>query len=155
MSPTTDDSLDHLCSTGVEHMLVWPVAFVSDHIETLVEIDVEYAEKAKQLGVKTFTRVKNFDSDPDFLDFLAQLVCRSANDLLNQPESPLLRDFTERAAGPFCSSQAGGCLCANYYLSGRMGMERGTNYAKISEPSRIPVGQKKKLLSTQKPESKP
>ncbi len=136
MDPTTDKTIEELCSSGTEHMLVWPVAFVSDHIETLVEIDLEYAEMAKKQGVKTFSRVKNFDTDPDFINFLALQVIRAATDLLQCPDTPLLRDFNIRAAGPFCSAQPGGCLCANYYLSGRNGLERGKSFVRIDSDSK-------------------
>ncbi|MEN9825374.1 MAG: hypothetical protein RI953_1119 [Pseudomonadota bacterium] len=132
MSPTTEDSIERLCSNGVEHMLVWPVAFVSDHIETLVEIDLEYGEFAKNKGVKTFSRVKNLDDDFDFVRFLAQMIHRGANDLAEHGQTLLLRDFEEQTAGPFCSSQPAGCLCANYYLSGKSGMKRGTRFAKLA-----------------------
>lgn len=131
MSPTTEDSIDRLCAQGVEHMLVWPVAFVSDHIETLVEIDLEYAELAKHKGVASFSRVKNLDDDPDYVQYLAQMIQRGANDLVAHGRTLLLRDFEEQSAGPFCSSQPAGCLCANYYLSGKSGMTRGTRFNKI------------------------
>lgn len=131
MSPTTEQSIEKLCAEKVEHICVWPVAFVSDHIETLVEIDLEYSELAKKQGVKTFTRVKNLDADHDFISFLTQMVRRGASDLANHGRTLLLRDFTENAAGPFCSSQPAGCLCANYFLSGKAGIKRGTCAARV------------------------
>lgn len=134
MSPTTEGSIETLCQQGVEHFCVWPVAFVSDHIETLVEIDIEYAELAHKQGAKTFTRVKNLDSDFDFISFLSLLVQRGANELASHGRTLLLRNFDEDGAGPFCSSQPAGCLCANYYLSGQAGLERGTAHSKIVRP---------------------
>lgn len=132
MSPTTESSITDLCKKGTEHFLVWPIAFVSDHIETLVEIDLEYAEFAKHHGAKSFTRVKNLDADFDFISFLARHVQQAASDLSSIGRSLYIRDFGEDAAGPFCSTQPGGCLCANYYLSGQAGLERGTSFAKIT-----------------------
>jgi ferrochelatase len=120
---------------------VWPLAFVSDHIETLVEIDVEYAAMAKQLGIQTFQRVKNFDADPDFVSLLTSIVTRGARDLQKNSDSPLLRDLAQRPAGPYCASQPAGCLCANYYLSGRQGLERGTAFARVAPKN--PSGPKK------------
>ncbi len=137
MDPTTEASVEKLCATGVEHILVWPVAFVSDHIETLVEVDMEYAELAHKKGCKTFTRVKNFDSDDDFIAFLGQQISRAARDLLLTPSTPLLRDFQERVTGPYCAAQPGGCLCANYYLSGRAGLERGKLWPRLDETSKV------------------
>lgn len=137
MSPTTEGSIEALAAQGVEHIWVWPAAFVSDHIETLVEIDLEYAEIAKERGIKTFSRVKNLDADFDFISFLAALVRRGASDLERHGRTLLLRDFTEDAAGPYCSSQPAGCLCANYFLSGAAGITRGTACAKITRTSSL------------------
>jgi len=137
MSPTTEASIEKICAEGVEHVLVWPVAFVSDHIETLVEIDLEYAEMAHKRGCKTFSRVKNFDSDDDFISFLGRQIIRAAGDLLHNSSTPLLRDFKERRTGPFCAAQPGGCLCANYYLSGRAGLERGKLLPRLDENSKL------------------
>ncbi|MEN9810307.1 MAG: HLIP-like ferrochelatase [Pseudomonadota bacterium] len=134
MSPTTEGSIERLCAAGIEHFLVWPVAFVSDHIETLVEVDLEYSELAHSKGAKTFSRVKNLDSDNDFISFLKTIIHRGAEDLAAHGRSLLLRDFNEDAAGPFCSSQPAGCLCAKYYLSGLAGLQRGTCVTKIVRP---------------------
>jgi hypothetical protein len=76
--------------------------------------------------------VKNLDDDFDFVRFLAQMIHRGANDLAEHGQTLLLRDFEEQTAGPFCSSQPAGCLCANYYLSGKSGMKRGTRFAKLA-----------------------
>jgi ferrochelatase len=126
MTPTTEQSIESLCAAGTEHFLVWPVAFVSDHIETLVEVDLEYAEYAKQKGAVTFSRVKNLDADLDFVQFLKMMIQRGASDLATHGRTLWLRDIDEQAAGPFCSNQPAGCLCANYYLSGQAGLRRGT-----------------------------
>lgn len=136
MSPTTEHTIERLCAEGNEHLLVWPVAFVSDHIETLVEIDLEYSEFAMAKGAKSFSRVKNLDDDEDFIQYLTHLVHRGADDLQRRKKTPLLRDFTEQPAGPFCSSQPAGCLCANYFLSGRDGLLRGKSYTKIDSSTR-------------------
>lgn len=131
MSPTTEHSIERLCARGVEHFLVWPVAFVSDHIETRVEIDLEYADFAKQKGAKSFSRVGNLNADFDFVSFLARTIHSAAQELATAGRTKLLRNFEEDAAGPFCSAQPGGCLCANYYLTGLSGQERGTRFSRI------------------------
>lgn len=131
MKPTTDDTIKQLCERGIDTLLIWPIAFVSDHIETLVEIDAEYSEMAKNLGCTRFERIKNLNFDSDFIELLSLFVRRAANDLLVYSESPLLRDLRHQAAGPYCSLQPAGCLCGNYYLSGRDQKKRGTSYARI------------------------
>lgn len=131
MNPTTDDTIKSLCESGTEALIVWPIAFVSDHIETLVEIDVEYSDMAKKLGCKSFERIQNLNTDSDFIELLKSFVTTAAADLIKTPATPLLRHLNQQPAGPYCSIQAGGCLCGNYYLSGREQLKRGTAYARI------------------------
>jgi ferrochelatase len=131
MKPTTDDTIKKLCVNSVETLIVWPIAFVSDHIETLVEIDVEYAEMARNLGCKRFERIQNLNTDSDFIQMLSSFICKAGHDLRKTIETPLLRNLTQQPAGPYCSLQAGGCLCGNYYISGREQLKRGTSYARI------------------------
>jgi len=58
-------------------LLVVPIAFVSEHSETLVELDVEYRELAHKLGVPGYYRVPAQNSDPGFIVALAGLVRRT------------------------------------------------------------------------------
>ncbi len=74
-------------------MLVVPIAFVSEHSETLVELDVEYRELAEAKGVPGYFRAPAQNSDPAFIGSLAALVRGS------------------RARGPGLCSWAGGRTC--------------------------------------------
>lgn len=60
--------------TGV---VVVPIAFVSDHIETLVELDIENRHIAAQAGVPVYVRAEVGNDDPDFIQALAGLVRRA------------------------------------------------------------------------------
>ena len=51
-----------------------PVAFVSEHSETLVELDIEYAKLARETGVKDYIRVATARTHPAFVDALASLA---------------------------------------------------------------------------------
>jgi ferrochelatase len=51
-----------------------PVAFVSEHSETLVELDIEYAKLAEKVGVPDYIRVSTVRSHPAFIGALAGLV---------------------------------------------------------------------------------
>jgi ferrochelatase len=51
-----------------------PLSFVSDHIETLHEIDIEYREEAHKLGITDFRRMESLNSSPTFIQCLAELV---------------------------------------------------------------------------------
>jgi ferrochelatase len=76
LGPSTDDEVRQAGADGVP-LLVVPIAFVSEHSETLVELDVEYRELAQEAGVPAYYRAPAQNSDPGFIDALASLV-RSA-----------------------------------------------------------------------------
>lgn len=44
LGPQTDEAIKGLCQRGKKNMLLVPIAFTSDHIETLYELDIEYAQ---------------------------------------------------------------------------------------------------------------
>jgi ferrochelatase len=58
-------------------VLVCPIAFVSEHSETLVELDVEYREEAERLGVPGYFRVPAQNSDAAFIAALRALVLQA------------------------------------------------------------------------------
>lgn len=74
LEPSTEEMLRHLAAHGSENLLVVPLSFVSDHIETLYEIDIQYAEEARALGIANFRRSPSLNSSPRFIDCLAELV---------------------------------------------------------------------------------
>ena len=57
-----------------------PISFVSEHIETLQEIDIEYKEIAEEAGIKNFCRVPALNTHAGFIDALADLVVNSLDD---------------------------------------------------------------------------
>ncbi|TCZ64056.1 ferrochelatase [Roseicella aquatilis] len=73
LGPSTEDELERAAHDGVA-VLVCPIAFVSEHSETLVELDVEYREEAQRLGVPGYFRVPAQNSDPGFIAALVGLV---------------------------------------------------------------------------------
>jgi ferrochelatase len=66
--------LRELGEQGVQDLVVVPISFVSEHIETLEEIDLEYAEIAHEAGIDNFRRVPALNTDPIFIGGLADLV---------------------------------------------------------------------------------
>ncbi len=76
IGPSTEDELERAGHDKVA-VLVCPIAFVSEHSETLVELDVEYREEAEKLGVPAYFRVPAQNSDPAFISALADLVQRT------------------------------------------------------------------------------
>ena len=74
LKPYTEDALQELGEQGVKDLVVVPISFVSEHIETLEEIDIDYRELATAAGVKNFRRVPALDTDPAFIAALTDLV---------------------------------------------------------------------------------
>jgi ferrochelatase len=73
LGPSTPEAIGKAAADGVG-VLLTPVAFVSEHIETLVELDVEYAELAHGLGVAPYLRAPAAGVAPDFIGALAAAV---------------------------------------------------------------------------------
>ena len=73
IGPATDEEIERAGAEGIGVVLV-PVAFVSEHSETLVELDIEYAERAHRAGVPVYIRVPTVATAADFIAGLAQLV---------------------------------------------------------------------------------
>jgi ferrochelatase len=77
LKPYTEDALQELGEQGIEEIVVVPISFVSEHIETLQEIDIEYREIAEEAGIDHFHRVPALNTHPVFIDSLAQMVAKS------------------------------------------------------------------------------
>ena len=92
LDPSTEVVIEKAAEDKVA-VLVVPIAFVSEHSETLVELDVEYRELAEKLGVPHYFRAPAQNSDAGFIASLAALVTAS------------------RARGPGMCSFAGGRVC--------------------------------------------
>lgn len=92
LTPSTETEIERAAKDKVA-LLVVPIAFVSEHSETLVELDVEYREVAERLGVPGYFRVPTQNSDAGFIAALAGLVRHA------------------RAQGPGLCSFAGGRMC--------------------------------------------
>ena len=58
-------------------MIVVPISFVSDHVETLHEIAIEHREQAHQLGIADYRMTPGLNDAPQFIDALASLVRRA------------------------------------------------------------------------------
>ncbi|MCS7031432.1 MAG: ferrochelatase [Gloeomargarita sp. SKYG116] len=74
LKPYTEDVIPALAAQGVRDLLVIPISFVSEHIETLQEIDQEYRELAHHSGIINFHRVPALNTHPRFIQDLAEAV---------------------------------------------------------------------------------
>ncbi|KAF8404025.1 hypothetical protein HHK36_008901 [Tetracentron sinense] len=77
LKPYTDETIIELGQKGVKSLLAVPISFVSEHIETLEEIDVEYKELALESGIEKWGRVPALGCEPTFIADLADAVIES------------------------------------------------------------------------------
>ena len=74
IGPSTEEMIDRLAAEGVRDLLVVPISFVSDHIETLYEVDMLYGDQARARGITNFRRIDSLNDFPLFLDALADVA---------------------------------------------------------------------------------
>jgi ferrochelatase len=73
LGPSTAEAIEAAAADGVG-VLIDPIAFVSDHIETLVELDRDYARVAARLHIRHYLRTPVVGADPVFIDGLAGAI---------------------------------------------------------------------------------
>jgi ferrochelatase len=76
VGPTVPQALAVLLSEGLRHVIVAPVSFVSDHLETLYDIDLHYRRLALEMGFEAFERIASLNVSEDFIAVLADRVIR-------------------------------------------------------------------------------
>jgi protoporphyrin/coproporphyrin ferrochelatase len=101
LSPSTDEEIRRAGKDGVP-LLVVPIAFVSEHSETLVELDIEYRHLAEQQGVPAYIRVPTVDALPSFIEGLAAEARRA----LERPAR-----LGPAGGGRICPASAALCAC--------------------------------------------
>lgn len=101
LGPATPDAIKQAAAEGVGAVVV-PIAFVSEHIETLVELDIEYGELAHEVGCAPYLRAPALGVDPDFIGALA-----------NETLKVLAGE-----QGPRCGN--GSCACDNRFAKFEM-----------------------------------
>ncbi len=77
LEPSLNDTIEKLAREGVRRMLVIPIAFLTDHIETLHEINIEARRHAESLGVSDFHMMPALNDSPLLIRGLADLVLRA------------------------------------------------------------------------------
>ena len=89
LGPGTEVVIRELGAAGVPEILVIPLSFVSDHIETLYEIDLLFAETARKAGIEGYYRPEALNTHPLFIDALAGLVDSHLRDGAAEPTAPV------------------------------------------------------------------
>ncbi len=90
LQPMLDATVPALRSAGVRRLLVVPISFVTDHIETLYEIDKEAREQAWRLGFEQFELMPALNGSPLFIRALAGLALQAAGNRLSNDTDRLL-----------------------------------------------------------------
>lgn len=78
IGPSTEDAIGQAARDG-KAILLTPIAFVSEHIETLVELDDEYGELAAEKGIETYLRVPALGVQDGYIETLARLTLEALN----------------------------------------------------------------------------
>lgn len=107
IGPSTEDEIRRAGAEGLA-VIVVPLAFVSEHSETLVELDIEYRRLAEAAGVSGYYRVPTVDSAERFIAGLAQLVAVAMSD----SPSPC-----SGAGGRICPPNWSQCPCSGGALA--------------------------------------
>lgn len=107
IGPFTEQEVERAGADRVP-LILCPIAFVSEHIETLVEMDDEYGQLAAHSGVPAYVRVPTLSTRPEFIEALATIVRR----LLDPSSSPI----AEISAGEALSGADLTRLCPERYV---------------------------------------
>lgn len=99
LKPSTEEEIDRACEEGVP-IVILPIAFVSEHSETLVELDIEYKQLAEQKGCVGYERVPALGTNPHYIDALAKL-CRNVE----------MGKLSSNEQKRLCPAEFGKCVC--------------------------------------------
>jgi len=80
LSPSLNQTIHDLAGRGVKHVLVIPIAFLTDHVETLHEINVEAKHDALRLGITNFVLMPALNDHPKLIEALADEVLKRARE---------------------------------------------------------------------------
>ena len=104
IGPSTEDIIIENSKLG-KHIILVPVAFVSEHSETLVELDIEYKELADKNGCKNYSRVPALGTDINFIKAMSELIIKKEEyNFNNKLYPPKVR----------CPNNFKKCPCLNY-----------------------------------------
>ncbi|WP_435148869.1 ferrochelatase [Candidatus Pelagibacter bacterium nBUS_32] len=104
IGPSTDDIIIKNSKLG-KHIVLVPIAFVSEHSETLVELDIEYKELADKNGCKDYTRVPALGTNENFIKAMSDLIIKKEE-----------YNFNNKLYPPkiHCPNNFKKCPCLNY-----------------------------------------
>ena len=74
LEPATDTMIRELSAKGKKNLLIIPISFVSDHVETLFELGIEYKHVADECGIENYIVMKGLNDSTLFIEALAELA---------------------------------------------------------------------------------
>ena len=74
LEPSLHETIPRLAKEGKKHLVIVPISFVTEHIETLHEINIETREEAVAVGMEQFDMVPSVGDSPRFISALAEMV---------------------------------------------------------------------------------
>jgi ferrochelatase len=80
LEPMTDQEIKKIAKQGIKKLAIIPVSFVSEHTETLYELDIQYKDLAKEVGIEDFKRIPTLQTHPLFIETLKELVLKKENE---------------------------------------------------------------------------
>jgi protoporphyrin/coproporphyrin ferrochelatase len=98
LQPPLTGTIERLGHEGVKEMLVVPISFVTEHIETLHEINIEAREEAEKLGIERFRMMPAVGDSPIFIAALKDLVLRAVG-IEARSSSPALATSAQMSSG--------------------------------------------------------
>ncbi|MCU7496061.1 MAG: ferrochelatase [Ignavibacteria bacterium] len=79
LEPSTSKKIEELALLGRKHLLLIPVSFVSDHVETLYELGIEYKHVAEKAGIENYIVMTGLNDSPLFVEALCEEVLKKLN----------------------------------------------------------------------------
>ncbi len=79
LKPSTEEMIEKMAQRNNKNLLIVPISFVSDHIETLYELDIEYRKLAEKKGIENYVVMKGLNDSKLFIEALKELVLEKIN----------------------------------------------------------------------------
>ena len=77
LSPSTDEMIRNLAERNKDQLLIIPISFVSDQLETLFELDIEYRALAESSGIDNYAVMQGLNDSDIFIEALREIVLES------------------------------------------------------------------------------
>ncbi len=75
--PTLEEELDVLVDKGFEQLIVQPLSFVSENLETLFDLDIDFKETCMRSGIDAMHRVQTLGASPSYIEALADIATKT------------------------------------------------------------------------------